>query len=72
MVCPQCNGKRFSEVLGMSEVFCPTCEGLGELPDVPALNHCPACGKPIREDQRWCDEHKEAERFEALTTKVEA
>jgi predicted amidophosphoribosyltransferase len=42
------------------EVNCPTCEGQGELSDEPALNHCPACGEPLKDEQRWCDDHRAA------------
>jgi hypothetical protein len=60
MICHQCNGLRFIDVPGMTGVSCPTCEGLGELSDEPALNHCPACGEPLKDEQVWCDEHRAA------------
>jgi RecJ-like exonuclease len=78
MICPQCAGNGFIQLSGategtvssqyplveLSEMNCPTCEGQGELSDVPALNHCPACGEPLRDEQRWCDEHRAAGLFE--------
>jgi hypothetical protein len=38
MICPECEGLRSIDVPGMAGVSCPTCEGLGELSDVPALH----------------------------------
>jgi DnaJ-class molecular chaperone len=64
MVCPDCQGLGFIKVPGMCEVSCPTCEGLGVLDDTPALNHCSACGEPLNDGQRWCEEHRAAELFE--------
>jgi DnaJ-class molecular chaperone len=49
MICPQCDGNGFVQLPAMqdsnqspftniSEINCPTCEGQGELSDVPAPN----------------------------------
>jgi DnaJ-class molecular chaperone len=74
MICPQCAGNGFiqlSEAIegtvssqyplaNRSEMNCPTCEGQGELSDIPALKHCPACGEPLYDGQSWCEEHQAA------------
>lgn len=69
MKCPECNGTGIistSYITGVvaNNYSCPTCEGLGELPDTPATNWCRACGLPIPEGKKYCEAHKEAERFE--------
>ncbi len=47
------------------DLTCPTCEGTGVLPNpIEFPNNCPACGEPIRADQKWCSLHKAAEQFE--------
>jgi DnaJ-class molecular chaperone len=74
MICPQCAGNGFVQIPSMQEsdqspfeINCPTCEGQGELSDVPVLNHCPACGDPLKDGQVWCDDHRAAGLLEVPT-----
>lgn len=71
MRCPECNGLKKVHIPALEGIQrnylinCPTCEGMGELPDPAEFpNHCPACGEPIKADQKWCETHKAAEQFE--------
>lgn len=61
MICPECNGLAISQLPNGGVIGCPTCEGMGELHGFPATNWCPACGEPIPDDRRWCDEHRLAD-----------
>lgn len=69
MECPECNGVRSVFIgeasLDIKLIDCPTCEGDGEIPDEPALNHCPACGEPISASERWCQFHSSADQMES-------
>lgn len=76
MKCPECNGsgqtgltmdrdrRDLSSTAARSLkaliIDCPTCEGEGELPDIAAVNHCPACGIPLLGGDRWCQIHQAA------------
>ncbi|MEL7037748.1 MAG: hypothetical protein AAFO04_19295 [Cyanobacteria bacterium J06592_8] len=71
MQCPECNGTKMLHIPAQPGIHkrydmpCYICDGTGELPDPAEFpNHCPACGEPIKADQKWCDFHKAAEQFE--------
>jgi predicted nucleic acid-binding Zn ribbon protein len=82
MICLECNGNGFIKIpktpedweAGLnlfaheSEMNCPTCEGDGELPDIPRSKHCPTCGESIDEGKDWCDEHKGADSMSETST----
>ncbi|MBD2019228.1 hypothetical protein H6F43_03405 [Leptolyngbya sp. FACHB-36] len=73
--CPECDGERrlfikWDEGFWSEEtppagapIPCPTCEGTGT--DEP-VNHCAACGEPIKFGDRWCEQHQLATLFEPL------
>ncbi|MCG5062193.1 MAG: hypothetical protein KA714_30565 [Limnoraphis sp. WC205] len=71
MISPECEGLRKVHIPaqeGIQKSYlidCPTCEGTGEISDRNVFaNNCPACGEPIKADEKWCDFHKGAEQFD--------